>query len=331
MIEIVVFFFVVSIFLYAFLAGADFGAGILELLPIGIKRKEKVELIGKAMGPVWEANHIWLILALVIAFNGFPRIFWFMSEFYHFPLGLLVIGIIFRGASFTFLHYDPIKDKSQKTYHWIFGLSSAWCCFWLGVIVGSLMLGEFNLTDNDPFNRYFNHWLNLYSFSTGIFVTTLMMFNASLFLYVESPTDKQQWRKITLIMFLTLILTGFINHLIFFIQNKERWIFFFLYPINLTLIAASAVLLLPQLTVIKRGFRNTSRILASLQLSLIMAAGFLPLFPKVIFPQQGEAIDLYTSAAEPGVMRALVQALVVGSFLIFPAYFYLMRIFKKAE
>ena len=71
MIEFIILITAIAVFLYAFLAGADFGAGILQILPIGIDRKEKTTLIGKAMGPVWESNHIWLILVIVISFNAF--------------------------------------------------------------------------------------------------------------------------------------------------------------------------------------------------------------------------------------------------------------------
>jgi cytochrome d ubiquinol oxidase subunit II len=328
MTEFVVIVLGVAVFLYAFLAGADFGAGILELLPIGIDRKEKTELIGKAMGPVWEANHIWLILALVISFNGFPRIFWFISEYYHFPLGALAIGIIFRGASFTFLHYDPIKDNSQKVYHWIFGLSSLWCCFWIGVIVGSLMLGDFSLQATEAYEKYFRHWVNIFSFCTGIFLTTLMMFNASLFLYVESAKSKREWKRITLIVLGIVIISGLITHIVFYFTNAERWKLYFMNPVSITMIIVSALLLLPQFIFITHSHKNTSRVFAGIQLLLIISAGFVPLYPKIVLTQDGSYLDVYTSAAEPAVMKALVQALVGGSLLIFPAYFYLMKIFK---
>jgi cytochrome d ubiquinol oxidase subunit II len=72
-IEIVTGFLVVSILLYCLLGGADFGAGALELFPGRRFRQEQRELIGHAMGPVWEANHMWLVLGIVIFFNGFQH------------------------------------------------------------------------------------------------------------------------------------------------------------------------------------------------------------------------------------------------------------------
>jgi cytochrome d ubiquinol oxidase subunit II len=317
-----------ALFLYAFLAGADFGAGILEILPTKISREDKMHLIGKAMGPVWEANHIWLILAVVITFNAFPDIFWFLSEWFHFPLGALVFGIIFRGASFTFLHYDPIIDKSQNVYHWIFGLSSIWCTFWIGIIIGSLMLGDFSLADLGIFDRYFRHWLNPFAFSMGLFVTILMMFNASLFLTIEATDHRLLWRKITMTIFGVLILSGLLTHAVFIAQAPMRWRLFFMNPFSLGLIILSFLLLYPQIYTIDRNLRNSSRILAGMQLICIMCAGFAPLYPDIILMRDLSALSIEGTKAGPKVLQALVYALAIGCVLILPGYFYLMKIFK---
>lgn len=327
MIEFIVFVLAIALFLYAFLAGADFGAGILQLLPIG-SREERSEFIGKAMGPVWEANHIWLILALVITFNAFPDIFWFLSEWFHFPFGALVVGIIFRGASFTFMHYDPIIDKSQKVYHWIFGLSSLWCTMWLGIIIGSLMLGHFSLTDEDIFKRYFNHWLNPFSFSMGLFITVLMVFNASLFLLAEAKADKKIWQQSTIKVFALLITTGLLTHGLFIYVDYDRWKIFFNNTLSVIFILLSFLLLFPQLYSIQKNLKNRSRIVAGAQLMCIMLAGFLPLYPKIILFQDLSAFTVSGAAAEAAVLKYLVYALAIGCMLILPGYAYLMKIFK---
>lgn len=329
MTEFIVLILAVALFLYAFLAGADFGAGIIEILPSKIPTKDKTALIGKAMGPVWESNHIWLILALVISFNAFPKIFWFISEWFHFPFGALAFGIIFRGASFTFLHYDPIKDGSQKVYHWIFGLSSVWCTFWLGLIVGSLMLGEFSLSDTGIFERYFKHWLNPVGISMGFFVTILMVFNAALFLTAEAKVHRPLWRSLTIRIFIVLILSGLITHGIFLTYAIERWKFFFMNPVSIALIVISFLLLLPQIYTIDKILRNSSRIIAGLQLICIMGAGFYPLYPNFILTQDATAISFLEASAEPAVLKALIYALIVGLLLILPGYYFLMKIFKS--
>lgn len=87
----------VSLVLYTLLGGADFGAGIIELF-IGDRANET---IFRAIAPVWEANHIWLIIAVVILFNGFPEAYAVFSNALHIPILLVLMGIIARGAAFT--------------------------------------------------------------------------------------------------------------------------------------------------------------------------------------------------------------------------------------
>jgi cytochrome bd ubiquinol oxidase subunit II len=330
MLEFIIAVFVLSIFLYAFLAGADFGAGILQLLPLRIPRNKRFDVIGKAIGPVWEANHIWFILALVISFNGFPELFWFVSDFFHFPLGALAFGIIFRGASFTFMHYDPIPDeKIQRYYHWIFGLSSGWCTFWIGVLVGSLIQGDFIVTEQDIWRRYFLHWIGLFPLAMGLFMTLLMMFNASLFLYVESEENKREWQRVTLTVLALLVIAGAATHGVLYFQNQSRWLSLFCNLPSILMALASGMLLIPQYYLIRARKRNFSRIIAGAQLFAIMAAGFLPHFPAVVMFKDGSSLNLYSVAAEASVLRPLAGALFFGCLLIVPSYVYLMKIFKS--
>src|SRR5215510_7821906 len=89
--------------LYTVLAGADFGAGIMEGF-MGRKARERVDV---ALAPVWEANHVWLVLIVVIAFVGFPRLYTIVSVHLHIPIVFALLGIVARGSAFTFRHYDP--------------------------------------------------------------------------------------------------------------------------------------------------------------------------------------------------------------------------------
>ena len=87
-----------SFLLYTLLGGADFGAGIIEIF--AGKREEAT--ISNAIAPVWEANHVWLILAVVILFTGFPPVYSSLSLVLHIPLMMVLLGILCRGSAFTF-------------------------------------------------------------------------------------------------------------------------------------------------------------------------------------------------------------------------------------
>ena len=93
MTEIIIVVLGIAILLYVLLGGADFGAGIVEW----ITGKKGIKTISQAIAPVWEANHIWIILAVVILFNGFPLVYTRLTTYLHIPLLIILIGIIIRG------------------------------------------------------------------------------------------------------------------------------------------------------------------------------------------------------------------------------------------
>src|SRR5689334_25190239 len=105
---------VVSLNAYVLLAGADFGGGVWDLLATGPRKERQRELIAEAIGPVWEANHVWLILALVLLFTCFPPAFAQLGTLLHIPLSLVLIGIVLRGSAFTFWRYGGAEDQELR-------------------------------------------------------------------------------------------------------------------------------------------------------------------------------------------------------------------------
>src|SRR6185369_1429317 len=96
----------VSLILYALLGGADFGGGLWDLLASGPRAAAQRELVERAIAPVWEANHVWLVLLVVLLFSAFPTAYAAVSVALHVPLALMLVGIVLRGSAFTFRHYD---------------------------------------------------------------------------------------------------------------------------------------------------------------------------------------------------------------------------------
>ncbi|HSP80544.1 MAG TPA: cytochrome d ubiquinol oxidase subunit II, partial [Myxococcaceae bacterium] len=115
---------VAAFVLYALFGGADFGGGVWDLLASGPRKAEQRALVAKAIGPVWEVNHVWLIIGVVILFAGFPRAFAVLSVALHVPLTLLLLGIVFRGTAFTFRTYDERGDEVQRRWGLVFSLAS---------------------------------------------------------------------------------------------------------------------------------------------------------------------------------------------------------------
>lgn len=124
MLYVVIIFLWTSILLYLLLGGADYGAGIIELFTSKANKIQTRKTLYEAIGPIWEANHMWLIIAIVILFVGFPVIYSTMSVYLHIPLTIMLLGIIARGTAFTFRHYDAVQDEMQEIYNPIFAYSS---------------------------------------------------------------------------------------------------------------------------------------------------------------------------------------------------------------
>src|SRR5438128_6294008 len=131
---------------YAVLGGADFGGGVWDLLALGPRKQRQRELVAEAIGPVWEANHVWLILAIVLLFTCFPPAFARLGTLLHIPLSLVLIGIVLRGSAFTFWRYGGGAGGghgSETERHWgvVFAIASLITPLLLGTTVGSIASG----------------------------------------------------------------------------------------------------------------------------------------------------------------------------------------------
>ncbi len=176
---IVIGFLAISLLLYCLLGGADFGAGVLEIFLRKKQRTEQYTIIEKAMGPVWEANHMWLILMVVILFMGFPSVYSLISIHLHLPLTAMLVGIIARGCSFTFRHYDAKKGRSQKSYAIFFVFSSVWTPLCLGVVMGALIPGGIHPDYTTYREGFIDPWLRPFPLALGVF--TVYLFGGGVF------------------------------------------------------------------------------------------------------------------------------------------------------
>lgn len=329
MLYVVIIFLLIAVFLYCLLGGADFGAGIIELFAGSNKDKIKT-LVSKAMAPIWEANHMWVIITVVILFMGFPAIYTQVSISLYIPLILLLIGIIFRGTAFTFRHYDAILDESQIVYSRIFAVSSLIVSFFFGLIIGALVSGKITAEQGNFYESYIHPWINLFSISTGVFICSLFVFIASVYLISETTEKelKELIIKKTKLATLIMVLSGALVFIFSYVEGADFAVRFFSHPVSIIIILA-ATLTLPVLwKIIGKGSVWPSRVLAGAQLFFILAAFYSIYFPEVIILKTGDNITLFNAAAPDATLTQLGWALIIGSCLIFPTLFYLYKVFK---
>jgi NADH:ubiquinone reductase (H+-translocating) len=161
---------------YVVLGGADYGAGFWDLTAGGTKRGARPRaLIDHAMAPVWEANNVWLIFALVVLWTGFPAAFASIMSTLWLPMSLAAAGIVLRGSGFVF-HKATRALTGRRVFGAVFVLSSIMTPFFLGASFGTIASGRV------PGGS----WLGPTSILVGVLAVACAAFLAAVFLVVDA-------------------------------------------------------------------------------------------------------------------------------------------------
>jgi cytochrome d ubiquinol oxidase subunit II len=173
----------VGVIAYALLGGADFGSGFYDLTAGGGRRAGELRmLVDHSIGPVWEANHVWLIYILVIWWTGFPAAFAAATTTLSIPLMLALAGIVLRGASFAFRKYAETFTQA-RLFGAIFAASSLIAPFFLGTVVGAIASGR---VPAGGYGDLISSWLNPTSLVGGALAVTTCVFLAGVFLTADA-------------------------------------------------------------------------------------------------------------------------------------------------
>ncbi len=333
MIYVVIGFLWLSVCLYVILGGADFGAGIVELMTKKKNRKYTEKIMYESIAPVWEANHMWLIIAIVILFVGFPEIYTTLSTYLHIPLVLMLVGIIARGTAFTFRHYDAVEDRWQIIYTQIFYYASLLTPFFLGLIAAATVSQSINPDANNFLDLYVFSWLNWFGVAVGLFTVSLCAYLASIFSLRET-SDRLELELMIHKSHQTMIfvvITGLLVFLAAYLCGipLTKWIFSkYLGVMSISFATVALGLIL-------RAMHNKKllpvRALAGFQIIMILVAATYQHNPDIILLGNGQHLSLLEHVASPKTISALGWALLLGSLFILPFLFYLMFSFSKAS
>jgi cytochrome d ubiquinol oxidase subunit II len=315
-----------ALVLYAVLGGADYGGGVWDLLASGPRRREQRRLIETAIGPVWEANHVWVIFLVVLLFAGFPAAFAALSTALHIPLTLMLLGIVLRGTSFTFRHYDRRDDPVERRWGRIFGISSVITPVMLGVCLGAVSTGGIRLREGVVTSGFLQPWLALFPFAVGFFALALFAFLAAVYLTVEAPDAalREDFRRRALG---AAVAVGALALAVYALSSEaaprvraglaeSSWS----WPLHL---ATGAAALGAIVALWRRSYRS-ARVLAVAQVALILAGWALAQLPYLV-PRD---LPLAVAAAPPAVLRGLLWATAGGFLILVPSLAYLFRVFK---
>lgn len=331
MIYIVLMFLFASILFYLIFGGADFGVGVLELFSSKKNRELNKNTIYRVIGPVWEANHVWLILVLVILWVGFPGFYSIVMIQMHLPLTLLLIGIVFRGSAFIFRHYDAKKDGSQAIYDRVFEFSSLICTFLIGTIAGGLVSGKLvqpeQLETTDFYTGFVASWLNPFSLSMGLFFTGIAAYLSATYLIGESQGKQTDYFRKKMIW--SNGVTVFAGALVFIFAYRIDAPFLNAISTSIWSIAAvgiATLLLFPIWKGIATKRKRIIRIYVTAQIFLILFAYVISVFPNLMFVGE-EGINLLEMSSPETVISNLGIMLIIGGILIIPGIYHLFKTF----
>lgn len=316
---------------YAVLAGADFGGGVWDLFASGPRRDRQRRLIADAMSPVWEANHVWIILVVVLLFTCFPSVFARFAIVLHIPVTLMLIGIVLRGSAFIFRSYEDRGDDAQRRWGRLFAIASLITPLLLGTIVGAVASGR--VTPPVPgasfVANYVDPWATPFAFSVGLFALCLFGFLAAVYLTVEAnePDLREDFRSRALAAGAAVFVSAGIALLLSLQKSGAPLMGHGLtearhaLPVQVS-VAAAAITAMVALWL--RRF-VLARLATVAQVSLILWGWALSQYPYLIPPD----LTVETTAAPWITIKLVLIALTIGGAVLFPSLWYLFRIFKS--
>jgi cytochrome d ubiquinol oxidase subunit II len=323
---------VAALNLYVLLGGADFGGGVWDLFASGPRRERQRALVADAIAPIWEANHVWLILVIVLLFTGFPAAFARLMTVLHIPMTLMLFGIVLRGSAFTFRSYDSRRDTVQRRWGRIFAIASTVTPVLLGMIIGAVASGAVREppVGGGPFmDVYVRPWLSPFTLGIGFLALALFAFLAAVYLTVEAEDEtlREDFRARALAAALAVFVISFVDLRLAGAGAPRIWRALTTGVVAFSLHVATGVAAVVALIALVRRRYRAARLAAATQVSLILWGWAVGQFPFLVPPD----LDLERAAAPRLTLELLVGALLLGLLVLVPSLRYLFRVFKGEQ
>lgn len=316
-----------SMIIYAVLGGADFGGGIWTLLFIGKQRKQALDLIRGAVGPVWEANNVWLIYLVIALYATFPIVAALLATALFFPLTLALIGIVLRGASFAFRGAVTRIVTVKATWSSVFGIASLITPFLFGACAAAVTSGELRVHGGQAPEMVWHPWLSPFALLIGVSALALCATIAAVFLTVEAQRINDQglmnaFRARALGAGAVLAALGLAALLLARYEAPVFWHGF----LDHGWWAAGITALLGLATALALWFRQYrwARILVVVDAAAFFGTWGITLLPYIVPPD----LTLTQAASPPLTMREFFLSALVGMLVLLPSLWFLLHVFK---
>jgi cytochrome d ubiquinol oxidase subunit II len=318
----------VGLIAYGLFGGADFGAGIWDLLAGGTRRGARQrELIEHSIGPVWEANHVWLIFVLVILWTGFSGAFASVVSTMYVPLTLAAFGMIARGAAFAF-RKSITTLPMRRFLGAAFALSSLVTPFFLGAVVGGVASGR--VPSGIAAGDVVTSWVNPTSLLGGVMAVLVCAYLAAVFLCADAKREgaADLVKEFRVRALGTAGVTGLVGlaGLVVLWADAPR-LFDGLTGRALPVIALSVVAGVTAIALILLRLYAYARLLSGLAVAMILVGWAVAQYPYILVTD----LTIEEAAVSRTTLTAMLVALLAGAVILVPALIYLYRLFQGTQ
>jgi cytochrome d ubiquinol oxidase subunit II len=317
----------VGLTLYVLLGGADFGGGVWDLFASGERAQEQRDLISAAIGPVWEANHVWLIFVLTGLLSAFPVVFADLSIALYLPFSLALIGIVLRGSAFAFRSHGQPDSAWQRTWTRIFGIASLVTPFVLGAAAASIASGRIRVVEGEVRAGLVSSWTSVLSLFGGLFALTICAYLAATYLTVEAVQRREaelerDFRGRSLV---AGVLAGALAAAGLVLVRAEAPVLWEgMRDAGLLFAAVSAIAGLGSLFFVWSRRYRLARAGAVVAVASVLFGWGVAQWPYLIVPD----VTVTDAAAPDATLRVVIIGFALGGAVLAPSLFLLFRIFK---
>jgi len=315
-----------AVIAYAVLAGADFGGGIWDAFATGPRRQDQRAAIAHAMGPVWEANHVWLIFVIVLLFTAFPPAFAALSVALFLPFHLVLVGITLRGAAFAF-RGSELTATTGTRWGVVFGVASTITPVLLGMAVGAVSSGHLRIVDGQVGNDGTVPWLAPMAVAMGALALSLCAYLAAVYLTNETTGELQEdFRQRALLAGTVVVALSTLTLPLIHWRAPHLWEGLINWRAAPVLVAGILAELVSGWALWRRWFR-LARVATVAQVSLLLCGWGLAQYPYLIYPD----MTLAAAASPAPTLYFVLYAVPAGGVLLIPSLWLLFRVFKRVE
>jgi cytochrome bd ubiquinol oxidase subunit II len=317
----------IAITAYAIFGGADFGAGFWDLVAGGAERGDRPrDVIDHSIGPVWEANHVWLIFIFVILWTGFPEAYASITLTLFVPLTLAALGVVLRGSSFAF-RKTVFRTRDRRNFGAAFATSSVLVPYCLGAAAGAVASGRVPAggVAGDPWTS----WINPTSVLGGVLAVVVVAYLAAVYLVRDAkrtgdPTMAEYFRRRAIASAVVAGVVAFFG--IFVLRADARYLFDGLASRALPFVLLSAVCGAGSLILLVRDAARGARILAIGAVGSIVIGWGVAQWPYIL----PESLKVSQAAAPSGTLTALLVAAVGAALIVLPGFILLYTLDQKS-